>query len=149
MSPARNKKQTSSGGIIFFHQGAQWHIALIRRRTQDSHTVWCLPKGWVEPGETLEETALREVREETGLDGKILEKLGDISYRFYDQHSKSRIHKTVHFFLLKYLTGDTSQHDHEVEEARWFKAEHTNGMLTYPSEKEILKKALKILKDRY
>ena len=148
MSSVRTKQQTSSGGIIFSREPDGLHIALIGRTTPKGQNIWCLPKGWVEPGETLEETALREVLEETGLEGRIEEKAGDISYWFYDRKENIRIHKTVHFFLLQHLRGDTSQHDQEVEEVRWFKAEQAEDMLTYPTEKEILIKAMKTLNDK-
>lgn len=146
MNPVPSKQQISSGGVLFRQDPHGYQLALIRRTTPDGREVWCLPKGWVEPGETLEAAALREVQEETGMQGKILQKLGDISYWFYDRRESARIHKTVHFFLLEYLQGDPAQHDQEVEEVRWFGTEQVEKTLTYPTEREIVSKALQALK---
>lgn len=135
------KQQTSSGGVLHRAASGQWDVVLIRRNAPDRKIVWCLPKGWVEPGETLEQAALREVREETGLTGKILEPLGSIQYRFYSKEDRSHVRKTVHFYLMSYLAGDTHDHDHEVEEARWFDLDDALQRLTYPTERRILEKA--------
>ena len=81
--------------------------------------MWGLPKGGVEEGETLPETALREIAEETGLVGVVEQELGAIDYSFYSREQGGRIHKTVHYFLVRATGGDTSQHDHEVSDAKW------------------------------
>ena len=146
MSALAHKKQISAGGILFRNSENGIHLALIRRSTPRKKPIWCLPKGWVEPGETFEDAALREVQEETGLQGKILDKLGVISYSFYDKYSKSRIHKSVHFFLMEYVTGNTSGHDDEVEEARWFNLIDAQQHLSYPTERDIFVKALSIFR---
>jgi ADP-ribose pyrophosphatase YjhB (NUDIX family) len=146
MQHSKIKKQTSSGGILFQHSPEGIRVVLIRRSSRGRTAIWCLPKGWVEPGETLEETALREVEEETGLKGKIMDHLGMISYEFYDKQSRAHIHKTVHFYLMEYVAGDTANHDHEVEESRWFMLDDVEGQLTYPTEKDLFGKALSILK---
>jgi 8-oxo-dGTP pyrophosphatase MutT (NUDIX family) len=145
MTAAPIKRQTSSGGVLFRRDPDGLHVALIRRTTPDGRVIWCLPKGWIEPSETQEAAALREVQEETGMQGKIIQKLGEISYWFYDRAESVRIHKTVHFFLMEYLTGDLTQHDREVEEVRWFKTEQVESILSYPTEKDIVQKALKVL----
>jgi 8-oxo-dGTP pyrophosphatase MutT (NUDIX family) len=110
--------------------------------------TWALPKGWIEPGETPEIAALREVREETGLDGVIEDELGTIEYWFFSREERVRVHKTVHFFLVQYTGGDTADHDHEVAEARWLPVERALDVMTYPNEREIVRRALAIIENR-
>lgn len=116
-------------------------VALIARSSSSNRRIWALPKGWVEPGETIEDAALREIREETGLTGRLLEPLGQIAYSFYSPRDHAKIQKTVHFYLVEYLGGDTADHDHEVEEARWWSLDEALARLTYPSERRIMEKA--------
>jgi 8-oxo-dGTP pyrophosphatase MutT (NUDIX family) len=87
------------------------------------------------------ETALREVREETGITGRILEKLGEIQYEFYSKQDRYRIFKTVHFYLLEYLFGNEQDHDDEADEARWFSIDEAEKHLTHPNELAVLQKA--------
>src|SRR5712692_7999829 len=137
----------SSGGVVFRPAGAAHEVAevaLIRVARADGH-AWTLPKGWVEKGEDLEQTAVREVREETGLDAKVLRKLGEITYEFYSKGDRSRIVKTVHLFLMEYLGGDTADHDDEVEEVRWVPLEDALVTLTYKNEREMLEKAMSLI----
>jgi len=134
----------SSGGVVFRPAGAGHEVALIRVARADGD-AWALPKGWVEKGEDLEQTAVREVREETGLDAKVLRKLGEITYEFYSKADRSRIVKTVHVFLMEWLGGDTADHDDEVEEVRWFPLEDALRMLTYKNEREMLEKAMSLI----
>ncbi|HEY4485901.1 MAG TPA: NUDIX hydrolase [Nitrospiria bacterium] len=140
------KQQISSGGVILRHEPGGIELALIRRSLKNGRRFWCLPKGWVEPGETLEQAALREVREETGLSGRIIEKIGEISYRFYSREDNLKIDKTVHFFLMSFQSGDTADHDQEAEEAAWFPLEEAESLMRYPTEKEIVRKVREILK---
>ena len=95
--------------------------------------------------EDLEQTAVREVREETGLDAKILRKLGEITYEFYSKADRSRVHKTVHLFLLECLGGDMADHDDEVEEVRWFPLSDAVQMLTHKNERDVLEKAVSLI----
>jgi len=137
----------SSGGVVFrpagaAHEAAQ--VALIRVARSQGH-AWALPKGWVEKGEDLEQTAVREVREETGLDARILRKLGEITYEFYSKADRSRVLKTVHLFLLECLGGDTADHDDEVEEVRWFPLGDALKTLTYKNERDMLEKAVSLI----
>jgi 8-oxo-dGTP pyrophosphatase MutT (NUDIX family) len=134
----------SSGGVVFRPTGATHEVALIRVARADGH-AWTLPKGWVERGEDLEQTAVREVREETGLRAKVLRKLGEITYEFYAKPDRSRVHKTVHVFLLECLGGDTAEHDDEVEEVRWFTLDEAVRTLTYKNEREMLEKAVSLI----
>jgi len=123
--------QVSSGGIIFRKVNETFEVALISRTTQRGEKVWCLPKGIVEKRESPEEAALREVKEETGLEGKVIKKLGDISYWYYSKEDGARIHKRVHFYLLEFIRGSTEEHDFEVEEVRWFPVREAIDRLAY------------------
>lgn len=102
-----------------------------------------LPKGGPESGERPEDTAAREVREETGILGRVRAPLGDVVY-FY-RRSGRRVRKTVSFFLLDYVEGSTDDHDHEVTEARWVSLERARSELTYPGEREMVENAINIL----
>lgn len=142
----RTVREISSGGIVYRRSEGITEVALIRVRDR-----WCLPKGQVEEGEGLVETALREVREETGLEGKMVEKLGDITYWFSNRTKEGesiRIFKRVYFYLLRYLKGDVREHDVEVEEARWVPIEAAVKKLAYRTEREMMRKAIAILTRR-
>ncbi|HET6371216.1 MAG TPA: NUDIX hydrolase [Nitrospiria bacterium] len=141
----KTKRHTSSGGVIFRERDALIDVALISHHNQRGKIVWCLPKGTVEKGETLEETARREIREETGLEGRIIERVGEIQYWFFSKEEQARIFKTVHFYLLEYLSGSEKDHNYEVEEARWVPVQEALGMLTHDSERGILEKASRYL----
>jgi 8-oxo-dGTP pyrophosphatase MutT (NUDIX family) len=132
------QRVVSSGGVIFRVFNGRFEVALISRRR-----VWCLPKGLIEKGETTEKTALREVREETGLEGEIVDKIGEINYNFFRGR---RYLKTVHFFLLKYVGGSIRDHDFEADKVRWFSTPEALQVLTYVNERKILRKAEKVLK---
>ena len=109
----RSATATSAGGIVVrTDQEGPSLVVGMRRRERDSAT-WTLPKGTPDPGETVEETALREVAEETGLEVRIVEPLPSIEYSFVQPGT--RIHKTVHYFLMEPVGGDLSRHDHEFE----------------------------------
>lgn len=99
----------------------------------------------MEKGEKAQETALREVQEETGLTGCLVGKLGDISYRYTSKEEKSLVLKKVSFYLIRYTSGNTQDHDFEVDAVRWFSIDEALAALTYPSEREILKKAARAL----
>jgi ADP-ribose pyrophosphatase YjhB (NUDIX family) len=103
--------------------------------------VWGLPKGGVEPGETPAQAALREIAEETGMSGFVEGDLGSIDYWFYARDRGGRIHKTVHYFLVRATGGSTDAHDHEVREARWVEVGEALGLMTYPNEREMVRKA--------
>lgn len=139
------KDAVSAGGVIFRKSHERLEVTLIARK---SRSVWCLPKGAVELNESLEDAAMREVFEETGLKGEMIQKIGQIDYWFYWQPDEVRYHKFVHFYLLKYLEGDTENHDHEVDEARWFPIDEAVKKLTFETERGIVEKARAILKKR-
>lgn len=141
----RTARQVSSGGVIIRQQQGRFQVCLIARRREDA-LVWGLPKGHVEPAESLQATALREVREETGLVGALTAPLGSITYRFSVPEERVRYFKRVHFYLMRYLDGDTRQHDHEVEEARWMSLDDALALLSYENERKVLRNAMRHLK---
>ena len=143
-------EQTNSGGLrpAGASTGGSYEVALIRVMRAGGETAWALPKGWVEVGEDPAQTAVREVREETGLHTRVLRKVDEIFYQFYSRADHDRVSKTVHLFLLECLGGDTADHDTEVEEARWFPIEVAGQKLTYKNEREALGKAAVLLEER-
>lgn len=141
----RTERQISSGGVIFRRSGRKIEVALIAVK---GGTVWCLPKGLVEKGENLARTAHREVKEETGLDGKILGKIDSIHY-FYAHKEKDetiRYFKIVYFFLMECTGGDVADHDHEVDDCRWFPIGEAIRKIEYEDEKKILEKAREMIR---
>jgi 8-oxo-dGTP pyrophosphatase MutT (NUDIX family) len=99
-----------------------------------------LPKGGADGDESGEETAAREVREETGVTVTVREPLGDV--RYWYRRGGRRVFKTVHFYLCDYVSGSTADHDHEVDEARWIPLEEARTALSYPAERELIERAL-------
>lgn len=134
---------TSAGGIVVRHEaGRAWLVVGSRRRERDGRT-WTLPKGTPHPGETREETALREVAEETGLQTRITGPLDSIEYWFVQ--SGQRIHKTVHYFLMEPVGGDLAGHDHEFEQVRWVTFAQAATMLTFETERALVARAAGII----
>jgi 8-oxo-dGTP pyrophosphatase MutT (NUDIX family) len=138
------KTQVSAGGVVFREVDGGFQVALI---SVGEDGRWQLPKGTPGRDESTEQTALREVREETGLQSELVQPLDKIEYWFYVRGKTRpvRIHKHVYFFLLRYLGGDTRNHDHEVNEARWVDLEQAEAMLAFESEKKVLATARQIL----
>lgn len=128
--------EISSGGVVV-KDGA--HVLLARR---EEH--WQLPKGLVEEGEKIEETAIREVKEETGINARIIKPLGKVNYWYYREGK--RIYKTVYFFLMEAISGDIKEHDSEMDEVRWFEMDEALEKIAYRNEKDILEKAKKELR---
>ena len=135
----RTVREVSAGGVIYRWREGQAEVALIHTGKR-----WGLPKGHVEEGERVEETAVREVREETGLLGKLDRKLGQISYSYRGKSpggSPVRIAKRVTFFLLEYLEGEVHGHDYEVDEARWFPLSEALAKLSFATEQKMMRRA--------
>ncbi len=136
--------QVSAGGVAFRKNDGQVEIILI---SVGEARRWQLPKGLINPGEVAEQAALREVREEGGVDAEIISPLEVIEYWYYGGQGerRRRYHKYVHFYLMRYCSGDPIDHDHEVNEARWWEIENAYRALTFPSEKRVVQKALELL----
>jgi 8-oxo-dGTP pyrophosphatase MutT (NUDIX family) len=133
-------RATSAGGIVIRRIATGPQIVLGKRRRDRDSVTWSLPKGTPNGGETTEETALREVEEETGLEVRILQPVDAIQY-FFVQAGR-RIHKTVHYFLMEPTGGDLARHDHEFDEVRWFDVAEAEAIMSFPTEREIVAKAL-------
>jgi 8-oxo-dGTP pyrophosphatase MutT (NUDIX family) len=128
----------SAGGVVI--RGDEVAVIVPVKRGQDGQRVLGLPKGHPDPGETPEQTARREVREETGLDAEPIEELGEI--RYWYRGKRGRVHKRVVFYLFEYRSGDIADHDSEIEEARWMPLAEAPCALTYAGERDMVARAL-------
>lgn len=147
MSPAAfpTKRQVSSGGVAFRRRGGRVEIAIV---SVGPNARWQLPKGIVEKGESPEITALREVREEAGVDTELVAPLQTIEYWYVakdEAGGRVRYHKFVHFFLLEYQRGDVGDHDREVNEARWVSLADASELLAFPNERAVVAEAAELL----
>ena len=135
-------EERSAGGIVVDVHEGRARIAVIARRNRAGRVEWCLPKGHIEHGETLPQTAAREVAEETGIEARVLVELGTIDYWFATPDR--RIHKFVHHYLLEaiggYLTIDNDP-DHEAVDVAWLPLRDAPRHLTFPNERRIAREA--------
>ncbi|TMK36784.1 MAG: NUDIX hydrolase [Actinobacteria bacterium] len=137
------QREVSAGGVVYRRAGEDIEIVLASRRTRRGDLAWGLAKGGIEPGETREDAAVREVREETGLDATIEADLGDTKYIYVWEDV--RIRKRVHFFLMQHVGGDVEDRDDEMEEIRWFPLERALKRAAYRGEREVLARAAELL----
>ncbi len=140
--------EISAGGFVVSKNDPSL-VALMARFNRGGKLEWCIPKGHLEPGETNEQAAVREVFEETGLEAEITDYLGDVSYTF-NQRGKN-VSKTVHVFLMNHISGELSMdHDpnHEASELAWVKLDELITRLSHGSEKRIAKVALDLIEAR-
>lgn len=135
--------ETSAGGLILDGDSLEARAALIGKLDRRGRLVWSLPKGHVEAGETFEQTAAREVHEETGIIGFVQHALGTVDYWFVADGR--RIHKTVHHFLLRATGGELSDADREVTEVAWVPLAELDDRLAYPDERRLAAKAHQLL----
>jgi len=137
------RREFSAGGVVVRRLRGQLFLAAVRPAGK-AEGVWALPKGLVDPGEKPEVTALREVAEETGVEGRLVSKLGDIRYVY--TWAGERIFKVVSFYLLRYRAGRIGnvppEHSHEVAEARWLPLADAPRLLAYKGEREMAARAL-------
>lgn len=132
--------QVSAGGVAYRRQDDQIEVALI---SVGPGPRWQLPKGTVMDGESNEAAALREVREEAGIVTEIIAALDKVEYWFYitRQEQRVRVHKYVYFYLLRYLSGEVNDHDHEVNEARWVEIGRAQALLAFDSDRKLVARA--------
>ena len=138
------QREISAGGVVYRREGEETQVVLASRRTRRGELAWGLAKGGIEQGESHEDAAVREVKEETGYDAVVEASLGDTKY-FYVWED-ARIRKTVHFFLMRCTGGDPSQRDDEMEEIRWFPLERALKRAAYRGEREVLGRAADLLR---
>lgn len=141
----RLEEPVSAGGVVYREVNGRIETVLCGR---DTPVRWSLAKGTPDPGETMEQTALREVREETGLEVEIEEPIRSIDYWFADRDSDVRYHKTVHFYLMNHVGGDTGQHDPEFDVVQWFASDEALETLAYANEADVLREALELISQR-
>ena len=135
------RREFSAGGVVVRRMRGRWHVAAIRPGGKVG--VWALPKGLVDPAESPAEAAKREVTEETGLIGALVDKLGDVRYVY--MWDGERIFKIVSFYLFRYRNGKlgqiTPEHAHEVAETRWLPLDEAPRLLSYGGEREMARLA--------
>jgi 8-oxo-dGTP pyrophosphatase MutT (NUDIX family) len=133
------RREVSAGGVVYRREGDDLEVLLAARRTRRGDLAWGLAKGGIELDESIEDAAVREVREETGIDAEIEDSLGETRY-FY-VWDDVRVRKVVHFFLMRAVGGDTNDHDDEMEDVRWFPLERALKRAAYKGEREVLARA--------
>lgn len=144
MTKVPTKLQISAGGVAFRNRGETIEVALI---SVGDDNRWQLPKGIVDKGESTEEAAVREVREEAGVDTTVVDRIDKVEYWYFSKENGSRVrfHKYVYFYLLSYKSGDVADHDDEVNEARWIEIGEAARRLAFDTEKKIVERATQMI----
>jgi 8-oxo-dGTP pyrophosphatase MutT (NUDIX family) len=136
-APPERRREISAGGVVV--RGREIVVIVPTRRAADGSRVLCLPKGHLDPGESPQQAAAREVREEAGVEGELIAELGEVRY-WYRRDGRA-IPKSVRFFLFRYTCGDPRDHDEEVERAQWMSLREAEEALTYEGEREVVARA--------
>ena len=134
----RTARAVSAGGVVLAELRPDAPVALVAHGSLAISLQWTLPKGAQEEGESVEQTALREVREETGLVPELIGPLDTIDYWFVWAPERTRYHKFVHYFLMRAAGGDFADHDHEMEEAAWFAPAEARKRMSFANERRLL-----------
>ena len=137
-------EQISAGGVAYRQNNSELEVAIV---SVNPSRRWQLPKGIIDAGESAEQAAVREVREEAGIETEIIAPVETIEYWYVGEKAGARVrfHKFVHFYLLKHLSDDAQNHDYEIAEARWVKFAEAIEMLAFKSEKAVVKKAIGLI----
>ncbi|OGY21491.1 MAG: hypothetical protein A2126_04100 [Candidatus Woykebacteria bacterium GWB1_45_5] len=136
------KVEFSAGGVVYRKVNKSIEFLIVQH---SGHHRWVLPKGWIDPGETKEQTAIREVKEEAGVEAEIRDQLGEITV-FYINQEKEKVRKTSYFFLMEYKSGNPEKdHGWEVENTTWLSPQEAIKKLDYPGEKKMVEKATALL----
>ncbi|MGW4244776.1 NUDIX hydrolase [Nocardia sp. NPDC004722] len=142
----RTVRETSAGGLVVDGLDGPREkrcAALIGRTDRRGRLLWSLPKGHIEEGETAEQTAIREVQEETGIQGTVVAELGSIDYWFVTEGR--RVHKTVHHYLMRCLGGELSDADVEVTKVAWVPLSELDSRLAYADERRLAEVANRLI----
>lgn len=138
------RDQTSAGGVVFRRVGDRVEVVIV---AVGPNNRWQLPKGLVDNNEKPEVTAVREAREEGGVTSEIVSHIDTIEYWFagLENGIRVRFHKRVHFYLMRYLSGETKDHDWEVNEARWVPIEDAAAQLAFDNERQVMQRAAELI----
>jgi 8-oxo-dGTP pyrophosphatase MutT (NUDIX family) len=138
----KSRDELSSGGVVYRKSGDCIEVLIAK---DGGYHKWVLPKGQVDKGETLEQAALREVREEVGVTARLIAPLGEPEKYIYTSRGM-RVFKSVHYFLMEYVSGSEADHDHEMEDVRWVEIDQAIEMMGYQGAKTMLTRAKNLLK---
>ena len=138
------REQVSAGGVVFRRDGERIDVVIV---AVGGNNRWQLPKGLVEKSEKPEIAAVREAREEGGVDSEVVEHIETVEYWYagLDGGERVRFHKRVHFYLLRYVSGNTSDHDWEVNEARWVPIDDAASQLAFDNERRVVQRARELI----
>jgi 8-oxo-dGTP pyrophosphatase MutT (NUDIX family) len=139
------QEQISAGGVVYRRNKGNVEVVIVSVGPQNR---WQLPKGLVDKGENPEIAAVREAREEGGVASEVLQLIETVEYWYagLDKGIRVRFHKRVHFFLLRYLSGDTKNHDFEVNESRWVPIEDAASQLAFDNERRVMERARELVR---